>query len=62
MAEQRLSPQNTGKCEHVGCHCTVAPGQQYCSNYCGQASVHPPRDGSAGALAEKCRCGHPPCE
>jgi hypothetical protein len=62
MAEQRMSPSHTGKCAHVGCHCTVALGQQFCSNYCGKASANPPRDDSAGALAEKCRCGHSPCE
>jgi hypothetical protein len=44
------------KCAHSDCHCTVEPGEQYCSDYC--ASMV---NGDQAAADDDCNCGHPEC-
>lgn len=44
------------KCMNTACHCTVGPGQQYCSPHCeAEASA-------AGKNARECECGHAGCQ
>jgi hypothetical protein len=44
------------KCMNPACHCTVGPGQRYCSQYCeAEAEL-------AGKPAHDCQCGHAFCE
>ena len=45
------------KCAHVGCTCTVAADEQYCSDYCA-AAAHDAKK----AAGTECQCGHPECE
>jgi hypothetical protein len=45
------------KCAHEGCVCTVAEGEQFCSDYCAaQAGSH-----EAAAAHGECGCGHAEC-
>lgn len=43
------------KCMNPACHCTVGPGQQYCSQHC-------EAEAGRGKPAPPCQCGHPYCE
>jgi hypothetical protein len=44
------------KCGHAGCTCTVAPDEQYCSDYCATAA-----HAGKQATGTDCQCGHPEC-
>lgn len=45
--------EETKKCAHPSCICTVAHDQKYCSMYC---------EGAANSTEISCGCGHPGCE
>lgn len=43
------------KCMNPACHCTVGPGQQYCSPHC-------EAEAQRGKPPHPCQCGHAYCE
>jgi hypothetical protein len=43
------------KCMNPACHCTVGPGQQYCSPHC-------EAEATRGKPERGCDCGHSACE
>jgi hypothetical protein len=43
----------TKKCAHPSCQCTVGKDQKYCSTYC---------EGAKDTMEVSCGCGHPGCE
>jgi hypothetical protein len=47
-----MAETNDGKCAYPGCECSVANGEQYCSDYC-------ERVGDRASIA--CECGHGEC-
>lgn len=49
--------QQTQKCAHPACKCSVPEGAKFCSEYCAQ----PISEAMAGTQA-RCQCGHPECE
>jgi hypothetical protein len=44
--------QQTKKCAHPSCNCTVEKGQKYCSTYCKDAG---------GSMELSCNCAHAGC-
>ena len=42
------------KCQHERCNCTVAAGQEYCSEYCHDAA-------DEDVVELECDCKHPAC-
>jgi hypothetical protein len=42
-------------CQHMGCMCMVEPGQDFCSEYCGQHAGDPAHE------EHRCECGHAAC-
>jgi hypothetical protein len=42
-------------CGHEGCQCTVSGGEQYCSEYCREATA------TERAETPFCECGHAAC-
>jgi hypothetical protein len=44
------------KCMNPACHCTVGPGQRYCSPHCEAEAER------GGKLGRDCQCGHAYCE
>jgi hypothetical protein len=44
--------QETRKCAHPACDCTVEKGTKYCSQYCKDAG---------GTMELSCGCGHAGC-
>ena len=59
QTEQTATPAQFGKlskCEHVGCICTIATGERFCSDFCAEQAT------SGRAMAgDDCNCGHPEC-
>jgi len=47
--------EGSDKCMNEPCHCTVSPGQQYCSQYC-------EAEAATGKSARACNCGHNWCQ
>ncbi len=56
-AETPYKLSKLAKCAHEGCSCTVASGEEFCSDYCA-AQVN---GEEAAAASDKCMCGHPEC-
>jgi hypothetical protein len=46
------------KCSHAACQCTVAEGEQFCSDHCRQMSASRRNAGTEAG----CNCGHPACQ
>jgi hypothetical protein len=44
------------KCEHVGCICTIATGERFCSDYCAEQATS-----GRAAAGDDCDCGHAEC-
>jgi len=65
-----MATPSQSQCRHPGCICTVAQGQDYCSDYCRQQSgsrqqlAQQGRSGGQmqGGSGQGCRCGHPACQ
>ena len=47
---------NVAKCAHDGCTCTVASGEQFCSDYCASQAGADEASGDGD-----CHCGHAEC-
>lgn len=45
------------QCAHPLCGCSVATGEEYCSDACRKAVAQP----HAGTDGERCQCGHAAC-
>jgi len=45
------------KCAHAGCICTVAEGEQFCSDSCAAQAG----SDEAAAADDECGCGHAEC-
>jgi len=43
------------KCMNPACHCTVGPGQRFCSPHC-------EAEAERGKPPHPCQCGHAYCE
>ena len=48
-----MANQETKKCAHIPCLCTVANGDEYCGEAC--------RDAGSEDVEIACQCDHPAC-
>jgi hypothetical protein len=48
-----MANQETKKCAHIPCLCTVANGEDYCGEAC--------RDAGSEDVEIACQCDHPAC-
>jgi len=48
-----MANQETEKCAHIPCLCTVANGDEYCGEAC--------RDAGSEDVEIACQCDHPAC-
>ena len=48
-----MANQETEKCAHIPCLCTVANGEEYCGEAC--------RDAGSDDVEIACQCDHPAC-
>ena len=48
-----MANQETKKCAHIPCLCTVANGEEYCGEAC--------RDAGSEDVEIACQCDHPAC-
>ncbi len=49
------------KCAHEGCACTVASGEEYCSDYCAAQVSGDEAAAAAIVTGGGCGCGHAEC-
>jgi hypothetical protein len=49
-----MAKEQTNKCAHEPCLCTVSTSEKYCSQFC--------KDAGPDETEIACDCGHPACE
>ena len=48
--------QQSHKCAHAACNCSVPEGKRFCSRFCEEHEAHPGAEDKV-----MCGCGHPDC-
>lgn len=51
-------PDTKAQCKRAGCDCSVASGQEFCSDHCRSAAG---KEAAGAEGRDSCTCGHAEC-